>query len=155
MPLSEYIQKQLKDLNQSLYVSLEAWVGLLQYIIQHSGVYFILIDGLDECDAVERRAILDALESLNAAASNLRIFLTSRESLRLDLQGRSLLMRHVPMACESVTRDIRAYVDTSIQERIQQQDLILGDPHLLAEITNTLTRHGDGMCVSNTLCPFF
>lgn len=140
-------------LRQSIYIDLNTWVSLLQHIIRHSSIYFILIDGLDECATVERRACLDALESLTAAASNLRIFITSRDSLRLDLQGRSLSMQHVSMACDSLTRDIRAYIDNSIQERLQQKDLILGDPHLLIEIINTLTQHADGMLVLAVLWP--
>lgn len=153
LTLSEYIENQLTYLNQSLYIDLKTWVGLLQYIIKHSGGFFIIIDGLDECNTVERRAVLDALESLTATASNLRIFITSRDSLRLDLQGRSFSMQHISMSCDSVTRDISAYIDISVQEWLQQKGLVLGNPHLLVEIINTFTQHADGMSVFAAICP--
>ncbi|KAJ3495242.1 hypothetical protein NLG97_g3533 [Lecanicillium saksenae] len=143
--LSKDIEKQLTDLNEIIYIDLKSWVSLLQYVIQNSGVYFVFLDGLDECSAVERLAILDALELLTNSASNLRIFITSRDNLRLDLRGRSITMQHVSMACDSLTRDIRSYINTSVQERLQQNELVLGDPHLSDEIINTLTKHADGM----------
>ncbi|KAJ6783166.1 hypothetical protein PWT90_03737 [Aphanocladium album] len=145
LSLSENFENRLTDLNKTLYVDHDSWVSLLQDVIQQSGIYFLIIDGLDECDAVERRAVLDALQSLVNAASNLRIFITSRDSLGLDLRGRPLVIQHVSMACDSLTRDIRSYVDTSIQERLQQKELMVGDPRLLTEIIDTLTSHADGM----------
>lgn len=145
LALSTHVESHLIDLDKALNVDLTVWIGLLQYIIECWGVYFIFIDGLDECEAVERGAVLDALVSLAATRPNLRIFITSRDSLHLDLRVRPIAMQQVSMACDSLTLDIRAYVDASIQERLQNEELILGEPQLLAEIINTLTQHADGM----------
>lgn len=140
-----YIENQLKTLQRALFVKLDAWVSLLRYIIQQSTVHFIFLDGLDECDASERRTLLDALSSLAATTSNLRIFIASRNSVSIDLRGRPLHMEHISMSCDRLASDIRTYVDASIQERVRNRELVFGDPHLMSEVNDTLTQHADGM----------
>lgn len=140
-----YIENQLRTLDRALFVKLETWVGLLHYMIQQSMVQFILIDGLDEYDAAERRTLLDALSSLITTTSHLRIFIASRDSVSIDLRSRSLPMGHISLACDRITSDIRTYVDASMQARVRNKELIFGDPHLMTEVNDTLTQHADGM----------
>lgn len=141
----EYVESQLRDLNKTIFVELHTWTGLLEYIIQQSTTFYILIDGIDECDAAERRTLLDALSSLAAATSNLRIFISSRDSVHLDLRSRCLPMERVSMSCDGLISDICAYIDATLQKRQQNGELAFGDGHLLTEVKNTLTQHADGM----------
>ncbi|KAK8143495.1 hypothetical protein G3M48_007169 [Beauveria asiatica] len=141
----QYVESQLINLDCAVFVQLDAWIDLLRYVVQQSTAFYILIDGLDESDAAERLAILDALSLLTATTSCLRIFLSSRESVELDLRGRSLAVSRVSMSCDSLTSDIRSYVDTSLQKRLENEELAFGDPHLLIEVNDALTQHADGM----------
>ena len=100
---------------------------------------------MDECDAAERRALLDALSSLAITASGLRIFLAGRDSVRMDLRGRFSHVEHISMTSDGVTSDIHLYVEAAVQERIRNEDLVVEDPRLLDDIKDTLTRHADGM----------
>lgn len=137
--------KQLRTLERALFVTLEKWVSLLQHIVQRSTVHFLLIDGLDECDAAERRYLFDALSSISATTSHLRTFIASCASVDIDLRSRSFPMQHILMVGDRIASDIRAYVDASIQERVQNEELVFGHPHLADEVKNTLTQHADGM----------
>ncbi|KAM3557837.1 hypothetical protein ARSEF4850_004902 [Beauveria asiatica] len=141
----QYVESQLINLDCAVFVQLDAWIDLLRYVVQQSTAFYILIDGLDESDAAERLAILDALSLLAATTSCLRIFLSSRESVELDLRGRSLAVSRVSMSCDSLMSDIRSYVNTSLQKRLENEELAFGDPHLLVEVNNALTQHADGM----------
>ncbi|XWX00732.1 hypothetical protein V2A60_008753 [Cordyceps javanica] len=140
-----YVEKQLRTLERAPFVTPETWVNLLRHVVQQSTVHFILIDGLDECDAAERRNLLDALSSITATTSHLRTFIASRASVSIDLRSRPLPMEHISMAGDRLASDIRAYIDASIQERVQNEELVFGDPHLIIEVNDTLTQHADGI----------
>jgi len=143
--LPEDVERQLKKLDRKLFVELRDWVDLLRQRIQLSRTFYLFIDGMDECDAAERRALLDALSSLTITASGLRIFLAGRDSVHMDLRGRFSHVEHISMASDGVTSDIHLYVEAAVQERRRNEDLVVEDPHLLDDIKDTLTRHADGM----------
>lgn len=128
-----------------MFVELKDWADLLRQRIELSNTFYVFLDGLDECNSVERRALLDILSSLSTNTPSLRVFITSRESLSVDLRGRFLHMELVTMASAGQSSDIRLYVEAALEERIRNEDLVIGDPHLLEVIKDTLTQHADGM----------
>lgn len=85
-------------------------------MIQQSTAYFILIDGLDECDAAERRTVLDALSSLAATPSHLRIFITSRDSVSIDLRGESVSWSKAVLWQEGLLRSLLSRNATLLTE---------------------------------------
>jgi hypothetical protein len=143
--LPEHVEYQLRELDRKYFVQLQDWTFLLRQRIEHSGIFFIFIDGLDECNTAERRALLDVLSSLATTTLGLRIFIASRDSVYVDLKGRFSHIEHVPMAPVNLASDIRIYVEATVQERMRDEDLVCEDPRLLNEIRDTLTRHADGM----------
>ncbi|OAA55172.1 Ankyrin repeat-containing domain protein [Cordyceps fumosorosea ARSEF 2679] len=143
--MPEYVYNELCRLDRAIFIKLDTWIDLLREIVQQPTTFYIIIDGLDECETVERREILHALSLFATAASNLRVFLSSRDSVHLDLGGGSLNMQRISMAGDCLTADIRSYVEQSIQERLQREELAFGDTELLAEVNDALTLHADGM----------
>jgi hypothetical protein len=143
--LPEQIEHQLRELDRKHFVPLQDWAFLLRQRIENSRIFFIFIDGLDECDAAERRALLDVLSSLATDTLGLRIFITSRDSVFMDLKGRFSHIEHASMTPVNLASDIRIYVEASLQERMRNEDLVIGDTRLLNHIRDTLTRHADGM----------
>ena len=136
--LSVDIENKLRELDRKLFVELRDWIDLLRQRIERTSTFHIFLDGVDECDPVERRALLDRFSSLATASSGLRVFIASRESLSVDLRGRFSRMEHVSMASPGLDSDIRLYVEAALQERIQNEDLVVGDPCLLNEIKDIL-----------------
>ncbi|KAI6747494.1 hypothetical protein HG530_015874 [Fusarium avenaceum] len=143
--LPEQIEHQLRKLDRKHFVPLQDWAFLLRQTIENSGIFFVFIDGLDECDAAERRALLDVLLSLVTDTLGLRVFITSRDSVLVDLKSRFSYMEHASMTPVNLVSDIRIYVEASLQERLRNGDLVLEDPRLLNHIRDTLTRHADGI----------
>lgn len=143
--LPEEIEHQLRELDRKHFVPLQDWKILLQQRIRNSGLFFIFIDGLDECDAAERRALLDVLSSLATSTLGLRIFIASRDSVFVDLKVRFPHMEHASMSPVNLASDIRIYVEASLQDRVRNEDLMIADSRLLNHIRDTLTRHADGM----------
>ncbi|CRK34635.1 hypothetical protein BN1723_014880 [Verticillium longisporum] len=141
----EQVESQIKDLRQKPFVQLNEWASLFRKRIEGSSVFFIFIDGLDECDATERRASLDVLSSLATGDPRLRIFITSRGSVDKDLRDRFPRMGRVSMTSDCVASDIRLYIDAVVDERVRDGELAVGDPLLLETIKETLSEHADGM----------
>lgn len=143
MVVTADIENLLQRLLERLFVKLEDWIHLLQLTVQKSDSVFIFLDGLDECDAIERRRLLKAL---SIVSDNLpaKIFISSRDSVSIDLQPKFPRFEHVSMT-DHITPDIKSYIDAVLNERIQNEDLIFGDNSLLLAIKETLTNHADGM----------
>lgn len=117
-------------------VKLEDWIHLLQLTIQKSDSVSIFLDGLDECDNIERRQVLKALSGISDNLST-RTFISSRDSVSIDLQPKFPRFEHDSMT-ENVTPDIREYLDAALEQRIHDKGLVLGDDSLLVIIKETL-----------------
>lgn len=141
---TDAIDSRLEELLKQIFVPLEDWTGLLQYIAEKNNILSIVIDGLDECSNAERRNLLRVL-SLLLKAANVKLVLASRESVSTDLTLRFTNFEHISLECEHVTSDIRTYVHAVIEERIATEDLMIGDSSLLQTIQETLTQHANGM----------
>ena len=49
------------------------------------------------------------------------------------------------MASAEANADISVYIEEAIQQRIQNQELVVGDQALVSDIKEALCRHADGM----------
>ena len=143
--IPEHIEARLKALTQMPYVELQGWLDLAQQVIECFRGAYVFIDGIDEPDTDERRALLDALSFLTSTCPRLRVFTSSRDSVHVDLRRSFLSIEHVPMGACTLASDIRLYVETAVQERVRDEDLVTDDPCLLDTIRETLTKHADGM----------
>jgi hypothetical protein len=143
--LSGEIEAALKELDRKLCPSLEDLIVLLQRRIALSNSFHIFIDGLDECEPAERRALLDTLMLIGNHTPGLRIFLASRESLSVELGARFPHLERILMASAGACSDICVFVEETVQERLRNADLVIGDPSLLVEIKCELTKHANGM----------
>lgn len=135
----------LKDIAQNMFSGLEDMVALLRRRIALSNSFYIFLDGVDECEPAERRALLGILSSLGTTASQLRIFLAGRESLSVELRGSFPHMDCLSTASAGASSDISLYIGEALQERKQNGDLVVGDPSLFVEIESALAQHVDGM----------
>ena len=75
----------------------------------------------------ERRTLLDTLSSLAATTPGLSVFIASCESLSVDLRESFPRMERVLMASAGLCSDIRLYVEAALQERVPNEDLVVGD----------------------------
>jgi hypothetical protein len=143
--LSSDDERRLRDLERKPITDLEDWVRLLQQRLEVFDTFYIFIDGLDECDIRERRDLLTALSSLATALPTLRIFLTARDSVRMDLKNRFSSMEQISMLSDALASDIRLYIEATLEERLENEDLVINDACLVDDIKEVLTRHADGM----------
>jgi hypothetical protein len=145
MTLSEELEASLVEMVQNPSTGVEELKVLLQQRVTQSEIFFIFIDALDEFEPRERRALLDTLASLGSSGSGLKIFLAGRESLRGELYDRLPGIERLSMASAEAKTDISLYVKESLQERMRNRELVIGDQSLISDIEQALTNHADGM----------
>ncbi|RDA89289.1 hypothetical protein CP532_0587 [Ophiocordyceps camponoti-leonardi (nom. inval.)] len=146
LTLSNKMEAGLRELDRMLCPSLEDLVSLLQQRIALSKSFYLFIDALDECEALERRHLLNALSSLSSMTSGLKIFLAGRESLSVELRRRFPIAEQISVESMEARRDMGLYVEAALLERMQTRELIIGDS-LYQELKHTLTQHADGMFI--------
>lgn len=141
--LSKELEESLRKLNS--HSELDDIAELFNVVTTESKLSYIVIDGLDECDKLNRAEILRALSSLVVQTQNTKVFIASRESLIGDVQKHFPTHGHISMANSDAGNDICAYVDGSIEKRIEDGDLKVGDSNLIPEIKKALIQSADGM----------
>ncbi|PHH92270.1 hypothetical protein CDD83_8195 [Cordyceps sp. RAO-2017] len=144
LTLSDEMEASLQELDQKLCPSLEDLAACLCNAIASTKSFYLFVDALDECEQGERRALLDALLSTRRASPGLKMYISSRESLSIEIGDRFQPMERISMACTAAYADIGRYVDEVLQQRVQNQDLVVGDA-LYYEVRRALVQHADGM----------
>ena len=106
---------------------------------------YIVLDGLDECDAAEARIILQLLQGLQASFSILLC-------LSYKLRGDNSLAASVDELADQNrigipdnNPDISSFISSELEKRILSGKLAVGDPTLILEIQNTLVQGAQGM----------
>ncbi|KAK8053281.1 Ankyrin repeat-containing domain protein [Apiospora saccharicola] len=88
---------------------------------------YIFIDGLDECDTENRRLLLAALSAVINAAGNIRLYISSRDSVRDDVTRYFPGFEHITLDCEATRDDIACYINEAIDEKLEAGDLMASD----------------------------
>ncbi|KAI1127262.1 hypothetical protein F5Y10DRAFT_293052 [Nemania abortiva] len=120
-------------------------VDFLQDATEGFKLFYIVIDGVDECEKADRGILLKALSSLLAVAPNTKLFLASRESLSGEIQTHFPTIEQISTGCSVVQRDIATYIHGALREKMEWQELRIGDPSLITEIEQALNKGADGM----------
>jgi hypothetical protein len=122
---------------------------IVQALVQCYDLVFIGVDGLDECEQIERSALLSLVESLvhsPDAETNVKVFLTSRAEIDVE---RSLgSSSRVHLKSHHLSNDIQAYVNTRSVE-LRRFELTSEN---VRQITEKLVGQAAGM-MSQTILP--
>jgi hypothetical protein len=116
---------------------------LLASIRSCSKVY-LLVDALDECpeDNETRQSVLARIERLTQDASNLKIFVTSRELDSIRKSMEVLAAEPLRVITCAVDDDIQAYLSTELS---RDRNLCELSPEMRALIESTIASQADGM----------
>ncbi|KAJ8127795.1 hypothetical protein O1611_g5843 [Lasiodiplodia mahajangana] len=141
--LSDETEERLRYLIDD--TNLNKLLEILQDVAPQPWPFYIVIDGVDECEKADRGKLLRALSSLLATTSNVKLFLASRESLEREIRVHFSAVEKVSMGHFDAQGDIATYIHGTLQEKIVQQDLVVGDKNLITEIERALNQRADGM----------
>ena len=110
--------------------------------------WFVIIDGVDECDQAEAKMVISAMQSLTALPMvNFKLYLSSRTDMYQWMSRRPDRDWHVSITLEDVSPDISSFIDITLEHSIEDGKLQLGDPCLISTIRDTLVDKAQGMFV--------
>lgn len=141
--LSDKIESQIKAIIHSEDVDGSA--ALLDDLTCDRKTFYIIIDGLDECEMPERTTLLKFLASVVSICTNVKLLMASRESLQDEIRKYFPEFRRISTGGIGTSADIEAYVSGSIHEKIADGDLRTRDFRICGEIKDALIKGADGM----------
>ena len=110
--------------------------------------YIIIVDGLNECEDIEVKQIIEILDSLlNLGDLDIKIFYTYRTN-SLVLPSTAWPLFRIAIRCEDVEDDINKYIQVSLESHIKDDTLQVGNPYLASSIKQALMEGAQGMSVS-------
>lgn len=111
-----------------------------------SKVYFV-IDGLDECDGVDRKAVIHELRQWQNYYKILLCATVRQEpkSPFVDDTEWTELAQTTIAAIPDNRQDIEAFIEAELEARIKTGRLVTGDPFLVLEIQDALVNGSQGM----------
>lgn len=146
--------------------NLEELQNVLLAIAKHFNSVFLVLDALDECTLEQRTDLCEffsnivELSAAHQAESDVRtiqppgtspgvvkLLVTSRKEPDIERVFRQRSFPKVEIEAERVDCDIAIYVKAEIDQRIQDERLILRDLALKDRIFTTLTTKSGGMYV--------
>jgi len=138
------ISAQVLEMSSSL-TSLEEILSLLQQVLPSSYKAFIVVDGLDDCDNTEQTLLVKFLQEMQ---KNFIIHLCISERLEasnaLTLGSKNFSSATIILIPEE-NPDIESFITTELEQCIESEKLVLGDPILIVEIQDALLERSQGM----------
>ncbi|KAK5625712.1 hypothetical protein RRF57_001428 [Xylaria bambusicola] len=141
--ISPQIMEGLEQLDS--FNGLGEYVNLLRIVMLPPTPSYIVIDGLDECEKQDRYRLLAALSQLIDSREHIRLFLSSRHSLHWEIRKTLKSYKFISMDCPSGHDAISMFINDIVRNKIDNEELRIGDPSLEEDIKLTLARGAQGM----------
>ncbi|KAI4127094.1 MAG: hypothetical protein LQ338_003380 [Usnochroma carphineum] len=113
--------------------------------------YFVILDGLDECDEAQIREVADILHSLLSSPLHFKIFWCSRPNVVNWLPPKFQPQQQVSLDSDEsqdrIASDIGRFVEVTLVEWLEGDtpDLQISDPNLVVTIVERLEKEAQGM----------
>lgn len=107
--------------------------------------YFIVLDGLDECNKKELRLLTEYLKELLASRHIFHVYCSSRPDVYRWVPA--LLRPQWNVSISEASSEIAQYIESELEERLESGSLCLGDPTIILIIQDALVTGSQGMSV--------
>ena len=127
------------------YLDEEAICDLLSSTFFSKGMMFLVLDGIEECEQEERRALLRAIQYLQRRIC-LAVCLAKRmEAASSTGSYTEESMAHWVIALPEHRPDIGQYIEDQLLSKLDDQTLSVADPNIILEIRDALESGSQGM----------
>ena len=127
-------------------------ISALEAVLSHDRQYFIVLDGLDECEEFQVENVVEILHGLLLSARlRIKCFWSSRPSVLRWLPGRFLTQQRIDLETvenqSRVAQDINTFVVVTLEEWLDGEapELQINDPSLIETILHCLEKEAQGM----------
>lgn len=113
-------------------------------ILAHETLFFFVLDGLDDCDDIERRQITTTLHQLQK--DSVLYLLISLRSRPDDVESNYRNLRpHINFKIRENSPDIGSFINSELTAWVEAGELVLGNPGIILEIREALCSSTQGM----------
>lgn len=133
---------------QSRYLEVQSVVSFLSPRLSPNATYFVILDGLDECETKDVESVMRTIKALlnqSGRKGDLKIFIASRPSIEHTISKCLHPTHHMSLTTNETNLDIGKYVEATLDSKLQNEELKLGNPALILEIQNVLVEGARGM----------
>ncbi|CAI7648915.1 unnamed protein product [Penicillium viridicatum] len=128
---------------------------VIQFLLSHleadEGKYYVVLDGLDECDGSQVQAVAQAMVELCSGCIGFKILCAGRPGL--EKRFKSTAPQYIIVVNEQkVKSDMDHYLTQTLEKCLDDEVLILGDSTIFNKIYSTLRDKSDGMFLWASLC---
>ncbi|KAJ5911088.1 uncharacterized protein N7473_000391 [Penicillium subrubescens] len=115
-------------------------------IFEPGKIFYLIIDGLDECDEKEcDEVILNLTRLRQSDTRTLKIFIASRPDIEGQLFGAGKPQYRISVTEDKVKPGMELYIDVTLSRLLENGKLKLRDGRLIATISQALLDGSDGM----------
>ena len=116
--------------------------------------YFILIDGIDECDEEDVKLLMDHLRRLLESKIFFRVFCSSRPNVfpwaSVHLEP---YLRPLNVTIADTNSEIEKYVQSQLEQRVEKGKIHYRNPAIIDDVQQTLLEKAQGMLVDQRDIP--
>ncbi|KAJ6186470.1 hypothetical protein N7519_007771 [Penicillium mononematosum] len=113
--------------------------------------YYVVLDGLDECDGSQVQALAQAMIELCSNYIGFKVICAGRPGLEKRFKSTAPQYR-IMVNEEKVKSDMDHYITETLYKCLDDEVLTLGDQAIVTEIYDTLRAKSDGMFLWASLC---
>ncbi|KAI4210986.1 MAG: hypothetical protein LQ351_006213 [Letrouitia transgressa] len=144
--------KWLSGAFQTLWLIGRSIIRFLEAVLDNSRQYFIVLDGLDECEEAEIKEVADVFHDLLLLPRlHIKFFWSSRPNVQNWLPGRFLTKQHIDLGTvenqDKIACDIRTFVHLTLEEWLDGDTpkVRINDPTIIITILDCLEKGAQGM----------
>ncbi|KAJ5621525.1 hypothetical protein N7528_006308 [Penicillium herquei] len=128
-------------------------IQLLLSQMDSDTTYYVILDGLDECDSSQIQAVARGLGQLcKQSHLKLKILCGGRPGLEKELFMIAKPTHIISIEKATVNPDIKRYLEVALEKYLEEGRLILEDDSLKKKILDALQAGSDGMFLWASLC---
>lgn len=118
------------------------FIPLGEFLNQVTPSATYIVDGLDECESVERRLVLNTLRNMMQQRDTQRVLVSGREDLDVtNFMENSLILR---ISKKENEEDVREFIEWKIEAKLRERQLTESE-YVLRDIKNKLNERADLM----------
>ncbi|KAK8925402.1 hypothetical protein VCV18_005830 [Metarhizium anisopliae] len=118
------------------------FIPLGEFLNQVTPSATYIVDGLDECESVERRLVLNTLRNMMQQRDTQRVLVSGREDLDVtNFIENSMILR---ISKKENEEDVREFIEWKIEAKLRERQLTESE-YVLRDIKNKLNERADLM----------
>ncbi|KAJ4319916.1 hypothetical protein N0V84_006099 [Fusarium piperis] len=132
---------------QDDFFSLNALRRLYELAFKFTERWYILLDGIDECESEQQRLIYDFFSLLldKPGSERIRILFSCRETTKQGIETSFGSVERLITGTSNTSADIVAFAEDVVIAKLSRGELVVRDPDIIGDILNAIASKEEGM----------